>query len=307
MEIVKIMNFKKIKGDASDREFYRTKNSILVYSKKNKYKNLLVYDCINKILNNHKIHAPKLIKNNYNKNFIQITDLGKKSVKNILKKNNRYKIYKKIIDILINLKKINNIKTVDLNGKYYRMKKYDHKDLYKEADLFNKWYTPYYNKRLAEPYKKKKIRKILNVLIKRLKLPNNTFVHRDFHVSNMIYKNKKIYLIDSQDAVIGNPAYDLASLIDDVRYTSSNLLKKKVYSYFLEKNKKIDRKSFEHDFLILSVLRNLKILGIFTRLAKRDKKKNYLKFIPYTWKLIKLRTFGNKIFDELVSCINSKN
>ena len=307
MEIVKIMNFKKIKGDASDRDFYRSKNSILVYSKKNKYKNLLVYDCINKILNNHKIHAPKLIKNNYNKNFIQITDLGKKSVKNILKKNNRYKIYKKIIDILINLKKINNIKTVDLNGKYYRMKKYDHKDLYKEADLFNKWYTPYYNKRLAEPYKKKKIRKILNVLIKRLKLPNNTFVHRDFHVSNMIYKNKKIYLIDSQDAVIGNPAYDLASLIDDVRYTSSNLLKKKVYSYFLEKNKKIDRKSFEHDFLILSVLRNLKILGIFTRLAKRDKKKNYLKFIPYTWKLIKLRTFGNKIFDELVSCINSKN
>ena len=103
MEIVKIMNFKKIKGDASDRKFYRSKNSILVYSKKNKYKNLLVYDCINKILNNHKIHAPKLIKNNYDKGSIQITDLGKQSVKNILKKNNRYKIYKNIIDILIKL------------------------------------------------------------------------------------------------------------------------------------------------------------------------------------------------------------
>ena len=306
MEIAKIMNFKKIKGDASDREFYRSKNSILIYSKKNKYKNLLVYDCINKILNNHKIHAPKLIKNNYNKNSIQITDLGKKSVKNILKKNNRYKIYKKIIDILTDFKKIKNIKTINLNGKNYHMKKYDHKDLYKEADLFNKWYTPYYNKKLAKPYKKKKIRKILKVLIKKIKLPNNTFVHRDFHVSNMMYKNKTIYLIDSQDAVIGNPAYDLASLIDDVRYKSSNLLKKKVYSYFLQKNKKIDRKSFHNDFLILSVLRNLKILGIFTRLAKRDKKKNYLKLIPHTWKLIKLRTIDNKIFDELVSCIDDK-
>ena len=122
----------------------------------------------------------------------------------------------------------------------------------------------------------------------------------------MMYKNKKIYLIDSQDAVIGNPAYDLASLIDDVRYKSSNLLKKKIYSYFLQKSKKIDRKSFENDFLILSVLRNLKILGIFTRLAKRDKKKNYLKLIPYTWKLIKLRTSGNNIFDELVSCLNKE-
>ncbi|WP_102133615.1 phosphotransferase [Candidatus Pelagibacter communis] len=300
------MNFKKIKGDASDREFYRSRNSILVYSKKNKYKNLLVYDCINKILNNHKILAPKLIKNNYDESSIQITDLGKKSVKNILKKNNRYKIYKKIIDILIKFKKIKNIKTINLNGKQYCMKKYNHKELYKEADLFNKWYTPYYNRKLAKPYKKKKIRKIINILIKKIKLPNNTFVHRDFHVSNMMYKNKKIYLIDSQDAVIGNPAYDLASLIDDVRYKSSNLLKKKIYSYFLQKSKKIDRKSFQNDFLILSVLRNLKILGIFTRLAKRDKKNNYLKLIPYTWKLIKLRTSGNIIFDELVSCLNNE-
>ena len=123
----------------------------------------------------------------------------------------------------------------------------------------------------------------------------------------MMYINKKIYLIDSQDAVVGNPAYDLASLIDDVRYKSSNLLKKKIYAYFLQKNKKIDRKSFQNDFLILSVLRNLKILGIFTRLAKRDKKNNYLKLIPYTWKLIKFRTSSNDIFDELVSCLNNKN
>ena len=122
----------------------------------------------------------------------------------------------------------------------------------------------------------------------------------------MMYKNKKIYLIDSQDAVIGNPAYDLASLIDDVRYKSSNSLKNKIYSYFLKKNKKIDKKSFQNDFLILSVLRNLKILGIFTRLAKRDNKNNYLKLIPYTWKLIKLRTSDNKIFDEFVSCLNNK-
>ena len=117
MEIVKIMNFKKIKGDASDREFYRSRNSILVYSKKNKYKNLLVYDCINKILNNHKIHAPKLIKNNYGKGSIQITDLGKKSVKNILTKNNRYKIYKKIIDILIKFKKNKKYKNHKLKWK----------------------------------------------------------------------------------------------------------------------------------------------------------------------------------------------
>ena len=300
------MKFKKIKGDASDREFFRSRNSILIFSKKNKFKNLLVYDCINKILNNHRIPAPKLLKNNYTKNSIEINDLGKTSVRNILNKKNQYNFYKKIIDILIKFKKIKNTKIKNFNGKYYSMKKYNYKDLYEEADLFNTWYAPYYNKKLTKPNKRKMIRKIIKNLISKIKLSNNIFVHRDFHVSNMMYKNNKIYLIDSQDAVIGNPAYDLASLIDDVRYKSSYLLKEKIYSYFLQKNKKIDEKSFRNDFLILSVLRNLKILGIFTRLAKRDKKKNYLKLIPYTLKLIKLRTSGNDIFDELISCINNK-
>ena len=56
---------------------------------------------------------------------------------------------------------------------------------------------------------------------------------------------------------------------------------------------------FKNDFEILSVLRNMKIIGIFTRLAVRDKKKIYLKLIPYTWRLIELRIKNNKIFDDL--------
>ena len=86
--------------------------------------------------------------------------------------------------------------------------------------------------------------------------------------------------------LIGNRAYDLASLIDDVRYKTSNSLKDKVYNYYLKTNKKIDTNKFKNDFDILSVLRNLKIIGIFMRLSERDKKKKYLKLIPYAWKMI---------------------
>ena len=57
--------------------------------------------------------------------------------------------------------------------------------------------------------------------------------------------------------------------------------------------------NFKNDFEILSVLRNLKIIGIFTRLSIRDNKKIYLKYIPYTWKLIEQRTENNKKFIEL--------
>ena len=54
-----------------------------------------------------------------------------------------------------------------------------------------------------------------------------------------------------------------------------------------------------NDFEILSVIRNMKIIGIFVRLAVRDKKKKYLKLIPYAWKLIELRIKNNQIFDRL--------
>ena len=118
-------------------------------------------------------------------------------------------------------------------------------------------------------------------------------------------KQKKFHLIDSQDAVIGNPAYDLASLIDDVRLKTSNSFKEEMFNHFTKKYLNRDLEKFENDFLILSVLRNFKILGIFSRLAKRDDKNKYLKYIPYTWSLIKLRTKNGKVFDELRFILNN--
>ena len=129
------------------------------------------------------------------------------------------------------------------------------------------------------------------------------FVHKDFHISNMMIKKKKIYLIDNQDAVIGNPAYDLASLVDDVRINTTLEEKKKILEKFISNKKKIKKKNFLNDFEILSILRNFKILGIFTRLSIRDKKNKYLRMIPRAWRLIDNR-LNNKKFDNLRGLIN---
>ena len=79
-----------IKGDASFRKFYRKKikkkSSIIVFAKKEKIKNLLNYDSINKILLKKKIYSPKLLSENFNKNYIEIEDLGTKTLFDILKK-----------------------------------------------------------------------------------------------------------------------------------------------------------------------------------------------------------------------------
>ena len=90
----------KIKGDASFRSFYRKINnkrsSIIVYAIKKKEKNLLIYDAINKLLIDNKILAPKLYKENYKKNFIEIEDFGDDTVFKLLKKSasNKVNLYK---------------------------------------------------------------------------------------------------------------------------------------------------------------------------------------------------------------------
>ena len=136
-------------------------------------------------------------------------------------------------------------------------------------------------------------------MLKKTNNKNNIFVHRDFHVSNLMEYKKKLALIDNQDALYGNQAYDLASLIDDVRFKTSNSLKEKIYKYFLNQNKSINKENFKNNFDILSVLRNLKIIGIFTRLSSRDRKHYYLKLIPYAWQLIENRINNNFVFKDL--------
>ncbi len=300
----------KIKGDASFRKFYRKRNnyhtSVIVFARKEKFKNLLVYDAINKILNQNKILAPKLYKENYTQNYIEIQDFGNETIFKKLnkKKINKFFYFKKIINLLNKTQSIKDRKIKNFKNRYYIIPRYDKSLLIKEANLFCNWYA---KKKLTKSSKdkfSKDFKRIIKQLANNLKLKNNVFVHRDFHVSNLMMVNNRIGIIDSQDALIGNKAYDLASLIDDVRMKTSKSFKKKVYNFYIRKQKKLDIHKFKNDFDILSILRNLKIIGIFTRLSIRDKKNNYLKLIPYTWKLIDLRINENKIFQNLKELLN---
>jgi aminoglycoside/choline kinase family phosphotransferase len=295
-------NLKKIKGDASHRNFFRNKkkNSIIVFAKKEKVKNLLIYDAINKILNKNGILAPNLYQENYKKNFIEIQDFGNETLFKILKKKiNKFFYLKKVIKILIKIQLIKDRKVKNFIKKEYLVPKYEKKILISEANLFCDWYVKKKLKKTIRKKFSKKYQKIIIKLASSLKLKNSIFVHRDFHLSNLMLVKGRIGVIDSQDALIGNRAYDLASLIDDVRLKTSTSLKNKIYKFYVQKQNKLDKKNFKNDFEILSVLRNLKIIGIFTRLAIRDKKKDYLKLIPYAWKLINLRIHENEIFKDL--------
>ena len=307
-KILKSMKFKlkKIRSDASFREFFRLykgkKTSIIVTAKKERFKNLIAYSAINKFLKKKNVYTPKLISQHFKEGIIEIEDFGNKTLLDYVKKSkNKLNFYKKCVDVILKIQKIKPVRKIKFgSNKYFNLNSYNKANLHKESDLFFDWYlSGVLGKKKSLRYKKM-IKKELNKLYKTIFFKNQFVVHRDFHVSNIMPNNKKLGIIDTQDAILGNPMYDLTSLVDDVRIKTSNQIKNKTFQYYL-KNCSIRKRQIsflKNDFDILSVQRNLKILGIFYRLFKRDNKPQYLKYLPYTWSLIELR-MKNKIFKNL--------
>lgn len=314
------VRLKKISSDASFREFYRIQknllSSILIKTNKDKFKNLIVYAAVNKLLTNNKIKAPKLLKEYFKNGMMEIEDLGTHSFLDYIKyKKNKFNDYKKLFKVIFKLQNIKLKNFIRLKKYKIKINSYNLAALHKESDLFFQWYLKNNSNFHFFSKFEDKIKNELNNLYKKLYFQNRCFVHRDFHVSNIMVKKNNMGLIDSQDIVKGNLLYDVASLIDDVRVILPVTLKSKLFDYYLSKTtkiKKTERSYAKNDFEILSVQRNLKILGIFVRLYKRDNKSNYLKFLPYTWRLLDLRLknpiFNNlkKLLDEAVPRKNRK-
>ncbi len=306
-EDLKNNKYPKVAGDASFRNFYRikikNKKYILIYCRKQKKINLEQYSKINLLLRKSNLLAPRLYELNLKANYMIIEDFGDKTFFQLIKKNtNKLKYYKKIVDTLV---KIQSIK-ISPEAKKIINKVYNVKVLMNESNLFFQWFAVrHVNKNKIKAFKKK-ANSVLSAIFSTINFPNAYFVHRDFHVSNLMFCQNKVGIIDSQDALIGNPAYDIVSLIDDVRIKTSSQLKQKIFKYYLFKSNNNFKKKislFKNDFDILSVQRALKIIGIFNRLYFRDGKKNYLSLVPYIWSLLHHR-LKNPIFSELNTVLN---
>ena len=195
---------KKIKSDASFRNFFRVhkdkKTTIIVSAKKERFKNLVAYSAINRFLRNKGIYTPKLLSRNYEKNFIEIEDFGNKSLFDHFKLNkNKLKIYKQCIDVILKLQKLslnyhklNKVKIKYDKNKYFTLKYFDIKQLHKESDLFFDWYLSKFLGIKKSLKDKKIIKKELDKIYKKIVFKNIVIVHKDFHVSNIMLKKKKL-------------------------------------------------------------------------------------------------------------------
>lgn len=110
---------------------------------------------------------------------------------------------------------------------------------------------------------------------------------RDFHAENLIWRgDTPLGLIDYQDAVACHPAYDLVSALQDARRDVAEEIETACVSRYLEATG-LGEDRFRAAYALLGAQRNLRILGIFTRLCIRDGKPRYLRFMPRVWEYVR--------------------
>jgi N-acetylmuramate 1-kinase len=161
---------------------------------------------------------------------------------------------------------------------------YDEAALKREVQLFTEWYAPALDLEVDEAgYVAAWQESWRSVLAETERAP--VMVLRDFHADNLMVVDylDQLGLLDFQDALAGHRAYDLVSLLQDARRTVSPELEEAMLARFVERAGIDDAKAFRAEYEVLGAQRNVKILGIFTRLWKRDGKPAYPTMHPRIW------------------------
>jgi N-acetylmuramate 1-kinase len=176
-------------------------------------------------------------------------------------------------------------------GVEYRIPRYDMDAFLIEVDLLLDWYLPKLEIKISDT-KRGAYRALWHEALLPMTEDVQTWVLRDFHSPNLLWLPERegtarIGLLDFQDAVLGPPAYDVASLLQDARVDVPEMLEIALLSHYtrarLSADPAFDAPNFALAYATLAAQRASKILGIFARLERRDRKPQYLRHLPRIW------------------------
>lgn len=167
---------------------------------------------------------------------------------------------------------------------------YDEEILLRELSLFVDWYLPALSGKLLSEQDRDQFLTLWRDILPPVTTKLSVLTLRDYHAENLMLRPDQdglaqLGLLDFQDALIGHPAYDLVSLLQDARRDVSAELEAQMRDRYVSKSGQ-SADDFCRDYAILGAQRNLKIIGIFTRLYLRDGKAVYLDKIPRVWGLL---------------------
>ncbi len=291
-------------ADASFRRYFRVtcddRTAVLMDAPPDK-EDSKPFLAVDHYLNTLGLNAPDIYMADLNLGLMLVEDFGDDRLGPYLAQQPEYDLvlYGHAVQVLTHLQAQN--PPADLpyqaacGGGSVSLKPYDAEVLLREARLMIEWFLPATGimptEKAERRFETAWLESLSSILEESQKAP--VMVLRDYHADNlMVLKNKStmLGLIDFQDALCGHPAYDVASLLQDIRRDVSPALETAMLDMFISTAPTRlgiqSAASFLQSYHILGAQRNTKIIGIFTRLCQRDAKPGYLQYLPKLWQLL---------------------
>ena len=231
--------------------------------------------------------APAIFAEDIENGFLLLEDLGDSTFTNALAAGaDETALYQSAIDVLVDLHRRPIVSAVPND-----VEPYDEEKLLSEAALLTEWYLPGILGDEISDLTKNEYLAVWRKVLPEIAASGETLVLRDFHADNLMWLPDRdgiarCGLLDYQDAVVGSPAYDVMSLLEDARRDLKPGLEAHLLDGYFAALPELDVDAFKKAYAILAAQRHCKVIGIFSRLANRDRKYDYLAHIPRVWKML---------------------
>jgi N-acetylmuramate 1-kinase len=295
-----------LKGDASDRNYYRAK--YLLKSSPEIPRSVIImqlakletepdFNCMQKFLRNLDIPVPDIFHFDAKKGLLFLMDCGDTHLADQITKEPEKTVfwYQKAIDIIVAFH-IRATDTITPDSPAHSLS-FDEEKLMWEMDFMLEHYVQGMMKNALAEDEKNKVREALRILCKTLSRENRVFTHRDYHSRNIMIHNGKLKVIDFQDARMGPCQYDLVSLLKDSYVVLNESARSELLEYYIEcmeqNSREVIREPFYKIFDWMSVQRNLKAIGTFAYQHKVLGNDRYLQYIEPTLDYLR-QTLANR-------------
>lgn len=250
--------------------------------------NVSAFLAVDRLLREKGFSAPEIIAADLDDGFVLLEDLGDETLLSSAGAPVPER-FATAVDLLTAMRAVSWPRSVRIGGgRVHRIPAYCDAALLIEAELLLDWFAPAFGGGEVAAPARREFSRLWSAAFAALRAGKPTLALRDFHSPNLFWLadragTARIGLIDFQDAVIGHPAYDLVSLAQDARVDIPEALESELYHRYLAaaaREAGFDPDAFAAAYAILGAQRNSKILGIFTRLWRRDGKQAYLRHLP---------------------------